>query len=1417
MENGLMEQNKWMMNQAGVLNYWYYKYEVFPFDKGHLIIKGANGTGKSVTTQSFLPLLLDGNKQPSRLDPFGSRSRKMIDYIFGENPDVSEKTCYLFLEYKKKHSDEYITTGIGFKANLATGKVDSWHFLLKNKRIGRDVDLFKYQLDEVGEKVMVPLSRKELENYVDREKCGYVKEKQKDYAELVNKYIFKFETLEDYLEMVNLVVRIRTPKLSNELGPSVIYQILERSLPELSFNDLRSLTETIQNIDEHNKRLTETKESFKLIKSLSAKYQDYNKNVLSQKATDYVKTSNKRKSSEKEHKKAQDELAKVTHRMKIIEQEIGDFEAEQERIEEKLRNFEDNDIRKAQRRLTEQSLLLQTVKEELASHDDALDNKKSKRTNLGSQIKSKDDELYELTKKNRLITEDLDETSQDVDFNSHELHRDNYLSQSIEYMSVGVVDQWRETFDGHEKTINDITKLLYREHELKTKLDEKDAELQKLDDEERTWSVLIQKLQEKLEEAIGSFNQDITDWNDQNDEFILNKEQLSELVDVIHTLFEETGTSDVDEFVRNSYAKLRDKLILQRAHYEADVKVLDGKIQAKHSELEIVQNKKEPEPIRNEQTIAVRRELKKEGILFASFYETVDFKNNVSEEEKERLESALSEMGVLDGLIVQKEYIHRVTESDSILLPQAVKEGERTLSEYLDVNLQEEYSALTQQVKDILNSISIEVGEQGTYVTNFGLYQHGVVKGYAVITSAASFIGKEARAKYRANLIQKLETDLNDLLTVKEELELLKEENAASTQTLLSEKDKFPSMKEIKEINREMEEGEREKKTILELKGRIEKGIQNLRTDYNATRSERVKKSEGRKLKPQLDAYEEAKEQCKKYLQQLNDLKMNGKDFNMVKHSIDSLNNQIEDIEDDIDELSGQIGRKEKNKKKVQEVIAELEDFLSKEGISDIENEIKEIEERKAEIPKVLRKLEAEKGGLTIQIPEMTKTVGFKETGISFYRRLEKIKGDVFVKEMNKKFIETFDHDSLSNEEDIEALTELVVEEFGETTHHEVTKKREELVVVLRDVSLQGLEEFLPTSSTDTFSMPKIGDEGYEVFAKEIEELYISNERIIISLTHDSKTASPMLVQKELEMQIDIMQASLRAEDEKMYKEIIVDKIGERIRELISKANKWKASINKLMSERETSSGLKLSIEWNPREAKELDEIKTSELIRLLQRDPGTLKDSDFNKLTKHFTSKIQYAKDLYEEDEDGKEKSLDYVIKDVLDYRKWFEFKINFSLGDENKKELTKNRFNALSGGERAMSMYIPLLSALFSKYSSASKEAPYIISMDEAFAGVDENNIRDMFELMGNLDLNYILNSQSLWGDYDTVDNLSIAEIIRPKNSKDVTVVHFKWDGKRMLPREIEEIKPIEKEKEVILEPSKGQQNMFDFLSVE
>ncbi len=87
--------------------------------------------------------------------------------------------------------------------------------------------------------------------------------------------------------------------------------------------------------------------------------------------------------------------------------------------------------------------------------------------------------------------------------------------------------------------------------------------------------------------------------------------------------------------------------------------------------------------------------------------------------------------------------------------------------------------------------------------------------------------------------------------------------------------------------------------------------------------------------------------------------------------------------------------------------------------------------------------------------------------------------------------------------------------------------------------------------------------------------------------------------------------------------------------------------------------------------------------------------------------------------------------MKNLLDYRSWFDFTIMYEIGNEKRKELTNNRFYVFSGGEKAMAMYVPLFSAVAAKFI-CGEYALLIIALDEAFAGVDSKNIDSMFGLI-------------------------------------------------------------------------------------
>ena len=99
-------------------------------------------------------------------------------------------------------------------------------------------------------------------------------------------------------------------------------------------------------------------------------------------------------------------------------------------------------------------------------------------------------------------------------------------------------------------------------------------------------------------------------------------------------------------------------------------------------------------------------------------------------------------------------------------------------------------------------------------------------------------------------------------------------------------------------------------------------------------------------------------------------------------------------------------------------------------------------------------------------------------------------------------------------------------------------------------------------------------------------------------------------------------------------------------------------------------------------------------------------------------------------------------------------------------------------------MAMYVPLFAAVNAQYKKAEKkDHPKIIALDEAFAGVDDKNISSMFELVETLDFDYIMNSQVLWGCFQTVHGLKIAELLRPQNATVVTVIRYTWNGQKRI----------------------------------
>ena len=318
-------KERFQMNRIGFVNFWLYDEEYFEFVDGKLLLRGQNASGKSITTQSIIPFILDGDRTPSRLDPFGSSDRRMEYYFLGDE-GKEESTGYLFLEFKK--GEEYCTIGIGQRAKK--GKpMEFWGFVISNgRRIGYDLKLYK----ELGS-TKIPLDKREMKAELGED--NFFTTNQSEYKKAVNKHIFGFRKEEQYEQFIKLLVKVRAPKLSKEFKPTRVYEILNDSLQTLTDEDLRAMVDAMEKMDEIQDSLEILKRAFDDVKIIRNEYIRYNQYMLAKKAQAYIEIKQRIETEQSRLNMQEQNRIKIEEEQKINTERLFDLEEQK-----KLKNVE---------------------------------------------------------------------------------------------------------------------------------------------------------------------------------------------------------------------------------------------------------------------------------------------------------------------------------------------------------------------------------------------------------------------------------------------------------------------------------------------------------------------------------------------------------------------------------------------------------------------------------------------------------------------------------------------------------------------------------------------------------------------------------------------------------------------------------------------------------------------------------------------------------------------------------------------------------------------------------------------------------------------------------------------------------------------------------------------------------------------
>src|SRR5699024_6523661 len=149
--------------------------------------------------------------------------------------------------------------------------------------------------------------------------------------------------------LIKLLIQLRSPKLSKDFRPTVIYEILEAALPPLTDEDLRHLSDTIEHMDQTKQQIEQLEREYEALKKLISKYDQYNEYRLVDTAHNYLETIKRFTKEEKmvqekteNERELTNEITRLSERHRKLEQISDILDQKKKRLQShKVWNLEE--------------------------------------------------------------------------------------------------------------------------------------------------------------------------------------------------------------------------------------------------------------------------------------------------------------------------------------------------------------------------------------------------------------------------------------------------------------------------------------------------------------------------------------------------------------------------------------------------------------------------------------------------------------------------------------------------------------------------------------------------------------------------------------------------------------------------------------------------------------------------------------------------------------------------------------------------------------------------------------------------------------------------------------------------------------------------------------------------------------------
>lgn len=266
-------EQRFALRRGGILNVWQYDDQVFDFGGGRLLLRGTNGAGKSKTLEMLLPFVIDGDK--AKITASGRHHTSLLWLMLDGYPGQN-RTGYLWVEFARQADDgttETLTCGIGLRASESARTATTWYFT-SPRRVGVDLHLS----DEGG-----PLTMQRLRAEVEPDGHFFDPNSTRRYREHVGRLLFGL-ALDEYEDLLRLLYWLRQPQVGEDIDPKRLAEQLVQALPQIDESSIRSAGDTFDQLEEFGEQIDRQERAATAISGFLHTYRSYACGVVEERA-----------------------------------------------------------------------------------------------------------------------------------------------------------------------------------------------------------------------------------------------------------------------------------------------------------------------------------------------------------------------------------------------------------------------------------------------------------------------------------------------------------------------------------------------------------------------------------------------------------------------------------------------------------------------------------------------------------------------------------------------------------------------------------------------------------------------------------------------------------------------------------------------------------------------------------------------------------------------------------------------------------------------------------------------------------------------------------------------------------------------------------------------------------------------------